>query len=81
MTSSTSSDDAMAPVTPYLMMRVGRVPMVAYHPPGSDALAEAVRAKADVHRAVLMANHGFVMTSSIPVDISPERETMRANTQ
>lgn len=51
----------MAPITPYLMMRVGRVPMIPYHPPGSDALADAVRAKAGACRAVLMANHGFVV--------------------
>ena len=40
----TDAVDAMAPITPYLMMRVGRVPMVPYHPPGSGALAHAVRA-------------------------------------
>ena len=57
----TNPEDAMAPITPYLMMRVGRVPMIPYHPPGSDALADAVRAKAGACRAVLMANHGFVV--------------------
>jgi ribulose-5-phosphate 4-epimerase/fuculose-1-phosphate aldolase len=57
----TNPEDAMAPITPYLMMRVGRVPMIPYHPPGSDALADAVRAKAGANRAILMANHGFVV--------------------
>jgi ribulose-5-phosphate 4-epimerase/fuculose-1-phosphate aldolase len=59
--SDTDAEDVLAPITPYLMMRVGRVPMVPYHMPGSDALATAVRAKAGVNRAVLMANHGFVV--------------------
>jgi ribulose-5-phosphate 4-epimerase/fuculose-1-phosphate aldolase len=57
----TNAEDAMAPITPYLMMRVGRVPMVPYHPPGSDALADAVRERTVAHRAVLMSNHGFVV--------------------
>jgi ribulose-5-phosphate 4-epimerase/fuculose-1-phosphate aldolase len=57
----TDPDNALAPITPYLLMRVGRVPLVPYFPPGSDALAEAVRDKARHHRGVLMANHGFVV--------------------
>jgi ribulose-5-phosphate 4-epimerase/fuculose-1-phosphate aldolase len=57
----TDPDNALPPITPYLAMRVGRVPMVPYHPPGSEALAEAVRAKAGTSRAVLMANHGFAV--------------------
>jgi len=57
----TNPEDALPPITPYLAMRVGRVPMVPYYPPGSAELAEAVRAKAGGTRAVLMANHGFVV--------------------
>jgi ribulose-5-phosphate 4-epimerase/fuculose-1-phosphate aldolase len=60
--SDTDPADAMPPITPYLVMRVGRVPMVPYFAPGSDALAAAVSEKARDHRAVLMANHGFVVT-------------------
>jgi ribulose-5-phosphate 4-epimerase/fuculose-1-phosphate aldolase len=75
----TDPDDAMAPVTPYLMMRVGRVPMVPYHPPGSDALAAAVRAKAGAHRAVLMANHGFVVAGKTFEDAVFNAEELEEN--
>jgi ribulose-5-phosphate 4-epimerase/fuculose-1-phosphate aldolase len=75
----TSAEDAMAPITPYLMMRVGRVPMVPYHPPGSDALADAVRAKAGAHRAVLMANHGFVVAGKTFEDAVFNAEELEEN--
>jgi len=57
----TDPQDALAPITPYLVMRVGRVPMVPYSAPGSQDLADAVEEQALTHRAVLMANHGFVV--------------------
>jgi 3-dehydro-4-phosphotetronate decarboxylase len=75
----TDPKDAMAPITPYLMMRVGRVPMVPYHPPGSDALAEAVRAEAQSHRAVLMANHGFVVAGKTFEDAVFNAEELEEN--
>ena len=58
----TEPADALAPITPYLVMRVGRVPMVPYFLPGSQELADAVGEAARDHRAVLMANHGFLVT-------------------
>src|SRR4029453_7378401 len=69
----------MAPITPYLMMRVGRVPMVPYPPPGSDALAAAVRAKARHNRAVLMANHGFVVAGKTFEDAVFNAEELEEN--
>lgn len=57
----TAMEDALPPITPYLVMRVGRVPMVPYSPPGSDALAEAVSSRAAQHAGILMANHGYVV--------------------
>jgi ribulose-5-phosphate 4-epimerase/fuculose-1-phosphate aldolase len=75
----TNAEDAMAPVTPYLMMRVGGVPMVPYHPPGSDALAQAVRAKAGHNRAVLMANHGFVVAGKTFQDAVFNAEELEEN--
>ncbi len=60
--SDTDATDALPPITPYLVMRVGRVPMVPYFPPGSQELADAVAEAARHHGAVLMANHGFVVT-------------------
>lgn len=59
----TDPEDAIPPITPYLVMRVGRVPMVPYFPPGSDALAAAVAARAEAHAGILMANHGFTVAA------------------
>lgn len=57
-------DDALPALTGYHAMRVGRVPLVAYHPPGSPALAEAVEERARVAHAMLMANHGSLFAGS-----------------
>jgi ribulose-5-phosphate 4-epimerase/fuculose-1-phosphate aldolase len=51
-------DDVLPPLTPYYLMRVGRLALVRYAPPGSVALAEAVRARARASHALLLANHG-----------------------
>jgi ribulose-5-phosphate 4-epimerase/fuculose-1-phosphate aldolase len=56
--------DALPPITAYHIMRVGRLPVVPYHPPGDPALAEAVRRLAGRHKAVLLANHGPVVSGS-----------------
>jgi ribulose-5-phosphate 4-epimerase/fuculose-1-phosphate aldolase len=55
-------EDLLPPLTPYAVMRVGRVPLVPYHPPGDPALADAVAAAMRGARAVLLANHGPVVS-------------------
>ncbi len=54
-------DDVLPPITAYYVMRVGRLPLVPYHPPGDPSLAGAVRKLAGKHHAVLLANHGPVV--------------------
>lgn len=54
-------DDLLPPLTAYYIMRVGRLPLVPYFPPGDVALAEAVGLKARDSHAVLLANHGPVV--------------------
>lgn len=54
-------DDAIAPITPYVVMRVGRVPVLPYTMPGSAEVAPLVRARAADHAALLLANHGPVV--------------------
>lgn len=51
-------DDALPPLTPYFVMRVGRVALVPYMPPGDARLVELVRERARTHGALLLANHG-----------------------
>ena len=53
--------DAIPPVTPYVVMRVGRVPVVPYTMPGDAAVKPLILAKAPEHAAVLLANHGPVV--------------------
>lgn len=54
-------DDAIPPITPYVVMRVGRVPIVPYTKPGSPEVAPFIRAKAPEHAAILLGNHGPVV--------------------
>jgi 3-dehydro-4-phosphotetronate decarboxylase len=58
------SADVLPPITAYYVMRVGRLPLVPYHPPGDMSLAEAVRRLAGKHHAVLLANHGPVVAGT-----------------
>lgn len=57
-------EDVLPPLTAYYIMRVGKLPLVPYFPPGDPALGAAVEALADRHRAVLLANHGPVVAGS-----------------
>jgi ribulose-5-phosphate 4-epimerase/fuculose-1-phosphate aldolase len=54
-------DDVLPPLTAYYVMRVGRLPLIGYHPPGDPALADAVGLAAARHHALLLANHGPVV--------------------
>jgi len=56
--------NVLPPITAYYVMRVDRLPLVAYHPPGDPSLANAVRRLAGKHHAVLLANHGPVVAGS-----------------
>jgi len=56
--------DAIPPLTAYYVMRVGRLPLIPYFPPGDPALARAVEAQAGRHHALLLANHGPVVAGT-----------------
>lgn len=60
----TDPADALPPLTAYYVMRIGCLPMVPYHAPGDQALADAVRKMATRHHAVLLANHGPVVSGT-----------------
>ena len=53
--------DVLPPLTAYYVMRVGKLPLIPYFPPGDSRLAAAVRQVAAAHAAVLLANHGPVV--------------------
>ena len=58
------ASDVFPPITAYAIMQVGKLALVPYYPPGDESLAEAVRAVAGKHHAVLLANHGPVVAGS-----------------
>ncbi len=57
-------EDVMPPLTAYYVMRIGRLPLVPFFPPGDPALADAVGDYVARHHAVLLANHGPVVAGS-----------------
>ena len=74
---SIDSSDVLPPLTAYYVMRIGHLPLVPYFKPGDMALADAVRAMAKKHHAVLLANHGPVVAGSslgAAVDATEELE-------
>ncbi|MDN5768398.1 MAG: class II aldolase/adducin family protein [Humibacillus sp.] len=54
--------DALPPLTAYFAMRVGRLPLIGYAPPGDPALAQDLRAVGAKH--ALLANHGSIASGS-----------------
>ena len=56
--------DALPPLTAYYAMRIGRLPLAPYFPPGDPTLAAAVAALASKHHAILLANHGPVVSAT-----------------
>ncbi len=57
------------PLTPYFVMRVGRtMPVVPYYRPGDAAMEPAIHEAAKGARAVLLANHGPVVSGRTLTD-------------
>jgi ribulose-5-phosphate 4-epimerase/fuculose-1-phosphate aldolase len=52
----------LPPITPYFVMRVGQLPLIPYFRPGDKSLALEIAKHADKHAAVLLANHGPVVS-------------------
>ena len=62
-------DNPIPPLTPYFVMRVGqRMPVVPYFRPGDPAMEPAIRTEASDARAVLLANHGPVVSGKTLMD-------------
>jgi ribulose-5-phosphate 4-epimerase/fuculose-1-phosphate aldolase len=57
------------PLTPYFVMRIGgALPVVRYFRPGDPAMEPAIAAEARTARAVLLANHGPVVSGASLTD-------------
>jgi ribulose-5-phosphate 4-epimerase/fuculose-1-phosphate aldolase len=57
-------EDVLPPLTAYYVMRIGTLPLIPYFAPGDMKLADAVRAIASRHHALLLANHGPVVAGA-----------------
>jgi 3-dehydro-4-phosphotetronate decarboxylase len=63
------AENPIPPLTPYFVMRVGRrMPIVEYYRPGDPAMEPAIHAAARDARAVLLANHGPVVSGRTLTD-------------
>ncbi|MDJ0613179.1 MAG: aldolase [Rhizobiaceae bacterium] len=58
-----NADDMLPPLTPYPIMKLGRVKMLPYFKPGDDAMGQAIRDLGGERSAVVLANHGPVVAS------------------
>jgi len=56
------TEDAVPPYTAAFYVRAGRVPMVSYHPSGAHSLHVAVEALAPKYHAILLRQHGLLVT-------------------
>lgn len=59
-----SRDAVLPPITPYQVMKVGRIPLIAYCRPGHPKVAEQVSLLANVVRGVLLERLGPVLWHS-----------------
>lgn len=58
----TDPEDCVPPLTPYVVMRVGKVRLLPYMRPGDPRMGEMIRGLDGRFAAVLLANHGPVVT-------------------
>ena len=66
---SPGDEAPIPPLTPYFVMRVGRsLPIVRYYRPGDPAMEGEIHAAALGARAMLLANHGPVVSGRSLVD-------------
>jgi ribulose-5-phosphate 4-epimerase/fuculose-1-phosphate aldolase len=63
MLPETDPDNVLPPLTPYSIMRLGKVKLLPYFRPGDAAIGEAIRGLAGKRSAVLLANHGPVVAA------------------
>jgi len=78
-----NDDDIVPPITPYYVMKVGHVPLIAYHRPGDPAVAAAVaqriaaaRADGAPIRAVMLERLGPVVWHRSPAEASAVLEEL-----
>ena len=56
--------DCIPPLTAYFVMKIGRLPLTPYFRPGDPAAGPVISGLARKHAAVLLANHGPVVSGT-----------------
>lgn len=56
-------EDCIPPLTPYVVMRVGKVKLLPYIKPGDPGMGTMIRDLKGSHACVLLANHGPVVAA------------------
>jgi len=56
-------DNLLPPLTPYSIMRLGKVALLPFFRPGDAAMGDAIRGLAGKRSAVMLANHGPVVAA------------------
>lgn len=56
-------DNFLPPLTPYAIMKLGKVKLLPFFRPGDPAMGDAVRGLAGKRSAVMLANHGPVVAA------------------
>lgn len=56
-------DNFLPPLTPYAIMKLGKVKLLPFFIPGDPAMGDAVRGLAGKRSAVMLANHGPVVAA------------------
>lgn len=64
MLPDTDPEDALPALTPYVVMRVGKVALLPFFLPGDSAIGDALRGLGGKRSAVLLANHGPVVAAT-----------------
>lgn len=57
-------DNFLPPLTPYAIMKLGKVKLLPFFMPGDPAMGDAVRGLAGKRTAVMLANHGPVVAGA-----------------
>lgn len=63
MMQDANEDDFLPPLTPYSLIKLGRVKLLPFFVPGDAAMGDAVRSLAGKRSAVMLANHGPVVAA------------------
>ncbi len=75
---NTDPDNVLPPLTPYQVMKIGRLPLIPYEKPGDQKIAQHIRESATGLKAVLLSNHGPVCGAAninSAVDVLEELES------